>query len=78
MLNIFLNNLFLLHRKGEICNFADDEAIYGSAQCLDVVLGDLESDLSATLQCFKQNGMVANLKNSNKCTLGSKARGVLG
>ena len=26
--NVFLNDLFLLSRKGEICNLADENAIY--------------------------------------------------
>ena len=60
--NVFLHDSFLLSCKGEICTFADDNAIYASDQCLDAVLNDLESDLSASLQWLKQNCIVANPK----------------
>ena len=60
LLNIFINDLFLIDLESEICNFADDNKIFTRGNNLEEVIIKLEGDLCTTLKWFFENGMVAN------------------
>ena len=42
LFNIFINGMFYLDLASEICNFADDTAIYACDRSIDTVIVKLE------------------------------------
>ena len=58
--NIFLNDILWFIEKTDICNFADDNAIYSCAKSVNDVIENLQSDLKIALKWFKDNQMLAN------------------
>ena len=38
LFNIFINDLFLIDRESEVCNFADDNTIYARGKTLEEVI----------------------------------------
>ena len=60
LFNIFINDLFFVIEKSDICNFADDNTLYSCGANLKTVLGNLEHDASKLLYWFKINSMKAN------------------
>ena len=73
LFNIFINDLFLIDLKSEICNFADDNTIFTRSETLEEVINSLENDLSSALQWFAENGMVANPEKFQLMFLGVKS-----
>ena len=69
LFNIFINDLFLMGLNSENCNFADDNTIYSCGLDLHEIVTNLESDLRRLLKWFTNNGMAANPKNANSCSL---------
>ena len=58
--NIFINDLFLMNLKSEICNFADDNTIFAGGNTIQEIVIKLENDLGLLLDWFVKNGMIAN------------------
>ena len=53
LFNIFINDLFLFIEKTNICNFADDNTIYGYNNNLQTILKYLKHDMINVLKWFK-------------------------
>ena len=60
LFNIFMNDLFFTDLESEICNPADDSAIYVFGTSKDAVTIKLKDDLQKLLDWFKNNGMCVN------------------
>ena len=60
LFNIFINDLFLMSLKSEICNFADDNTIFACGNTIQEIVIKLENDLGLLLDWFAKNGMIAN------------------
>ena len=57
LFNIFINDLFFVIEKSDICNFADDNTLYSCGANLKTVL---EHDACKLLYWFKINSMEAS------------------
>ena len=53
LFNIFINNIFLLVEKSDICKFADDNTLSACGDSLSVILKSLEHDIKILLRWFK-------------------------
>ena len=60
LFNIFINDLFFVILKTEICNFADDNTIYDCDCDLQKIFTNLEYDLNNLFEWFKVNSLKAN------------------
>ena len=60
LFNIFINDLFFVAEKSDICNFADDNTLYSCGANLKTVLENLKHDASELLYWFKISFMKAN------------------
>ena len=60
LFNVFINNIFMFIEKTDVCNFADDNAIYDCGQDLSNILENLKHDLKIFLIWFKINSLQAN------------------
>ena len=60
LFNIFLNDLFLINLRSNVCNFADDNTLYYCGKTTENVIKNLQSDLKFVLKWFRSNQMVAN------------------
>ena len=58
--NIFINDIFLIVEKSDICNFADDNTLYSLGSNLPLILSNLEHDMRSLLYWFKINSHKAN------------------
>ena len=65
-LNIFLNDLFLVLKDTDVCNFTDDTSAHACDISLDELLMRLEHDSTLAVCCFESNYMKLN---TNKCHL---------
>ena len=45
LFNIFINDIFLVVEKSDICNFADDNTLYSHGSNLPLILNNLEHDM---------------------------------
>ena len=57
---IFINDLFFLQIKSEICNFAEDNTLYSCDKELGTVISNLKYDMTNILNWFRYNSMKAN------------------
>ena len=57
---IFINDLFFLQIKSEICNFAEDNTLYSCDKELGTVISNLKYDMTNILSWFRYNSMKAN------------------
>ena len=57
---IFINDIFLVVEKSDICNFADDNTLYYDANNLPLILNNLEHDMRNLPYLFKINLLKAN------------------
>lgn len=55
LFNIFINNLFLMNLKSEICNFADDRTIFACGNAIPEIVIKLENDLGLLLDWLSKN-----------------------
>ena len=55
LFNIFINDLFFVIGKSDICNFVDDNIVYSYGANLKTVLENLKQDASKLLYWFKIN-----------------------
>ena len=72
--NLFINDLFLLIERTNICNFADDNTIYSCNINLKTILKDLKYDMQNILKCFKVNSRKPNPKKFQFMILGKSTR----
>ena len=61
LFNIYMNDLTFFIVDSDLCNFADDNALYSSDFKQERVISRLENDLQKTLVWFESDIMVANL-----------------
>ena len=66
LFNIFLNDLFLVLKGNDVCNFADDTAPHACDISLDELLMCLEHDSALAVCWFESNYMKLN---TDKCHL---------
>ena len=45
LFNIFINDIFLVVEKSDICNFPDDNTLYSHGSNLPIILNNLEHDM---------------------------------
>ena len=64
LFNLFLNDIFFIIQKSDICNFADDNTLYSCVKQLQSVFCNLQFDLKNILKWFNINSLKANLINS--------------
>ena len=62
--DIFIYDLFLINLQSNLCNFADDNAIYACDHSFESVFSKLKNDLEKILDWFFRNNMVANPQKS--------------
>ena len=74
LFNIFINDIFLVVEKSDICNFADDKTLYSYGSNLPLILNNLEHDMRNLLCWFKINSLKANPANFQFMILGKKKR----
>ena len=72
--NIFINDIFLVVEKSDICNFADDYTLYPHGSNLPLILNNLEHDMRNLLYWFKINSLKANPGKFQFMILGKKKR----
>ena len=58
-LNTFINDLFFIIEKSDICNFANENTLYSCGADLKTVLENLKQDASKLLYWFKINSKKA-------------------
>ena len=63
LLNIFINDIFLMDLESEICNFADDTTLYSCSTSLDDAMIRLENDLQKLLTWFTEKECAQTLVN---------------
>ena len=60
LFNIFINDLFFVIEKSDICYFADDNTLYSCGANLKTELENLKHDARKLWYWFKINSMAAN------------------
>ena len=53
LFNVFINDIFLVVEKSDICYFADDNTLYSYGSSLPLILSSLEHDMRNLLYWFK-------------------------
>ena len=66
LFNIFVNDLFLLMNRSEICNCADDTTIYVCVSKTECVIDSLEQDATQLATLYLENYMKLTV---DKCHL---------
>ena len=74
LFNIFINDIFLVVEKSDICNFADDNTLYSHGRNLPLILNNLERDIRNPFYWFKINSLKANPGEFQFMILGKKHR----
>ena len=74
LFNAFINDIFMVIEKIEICNFADDNTIYDCGEDLSNILENLKHDLKILLKWFRINSLQANPSKFQFMILGKKKR----
>ena len=72
LFNIYINDLLLFIQNSDICNYADDTAIYSCDKNLDNITHKLESDSNVALQWFADNFMKLNADKCHLLVLGQR------
>ena len=60
LFNIFINDIFLVVQKSDICNFADDNTLYSHCSNLHLIRRNLECNMRNLLYWFKINSLKGN------------------
>ena len=63
-LTFFINDLFFLVEKSEVCNYADDNSLTVADINLNIIISKLGTDINVLDKWFKNNG---TLLNEAKC-----------
>ena len=66
LFNIYLNDLFFINIKSDLCNFTDDNTLYACDMSLKALVEKLESSAELSIRWFKDNYMKLN---EAKCKL---------
>ena len=66
LFSIYINDLFLLIKRTDICNYADDTTLYKQGMDLNELLINLEHDSTLLVQWLEENYMKLN---NEKCHL---------
>ena len=74
LFNVFINDIFLVVGKSDICNFADDNTLYSHGSNLPLILNNLEHDMRNLLYWFKINSQKENPGKFQFIILGKKKR----
>ena len=64
--NIYLNDLFFIELKSDLCNFADDNTLFACDMSLDALVAKLETSAEAVIKWVEDNCMKLN---DSKCKL---------
>ena len=72
LFSIFINYIFLVVEKSEICNFSGDNTLYSHGSNLPLILSNLEHDMSNLLYWFKINSLKENPGKLQFMILGKK------
>ena len=60
LFNIFINDIFLVVEKSDICNFADDNTFFSHESNFPLILNNLEHDMKILLYWLKINSLKTN------------------
>ena len=58
--HIFINDIFLVVEKSDICNFSDDNTLFSHGSSLPFILNNLKNNAKNLLYWFKINSLKAN------------------
>ena len=72
LFNVFINDIFMFIEITEVCNFADDDAIYDCCKDLSNILENLKHDMKILLKWFRINSLQANPSKFQFMILGKK------
>ena len=72
LFSIFINYIFLVVEKSEICNFSGDNTLCSHGSNLPLILSNLEDDMSNLLYWFKINSLKENPGKLQFMILGKK------
>ena len=70
LLNISLNDLFLITTNSKLSNYTDDNTLYASDQKLEEIKQILHSDFEKVTKWFYENYMALNRSKCNFMCLG--------
>ena len=73
LFNLFINDLYFVTEKSDICNFADDNTLHSCTANLKTVLENLKHDANKLLYWFKINSMKANAEKFQFMILSKKS-----
>ena len=74
LFNIFLNDLFLLMNRLEICNYADDTTIYVCDSKIECVIDGLVQDAAQLATWYPENYMKSNVDKCHLMIFGEKVK----
>ena len=72
LFNIFINDLFFMIIRSDVCNFADDNTLYSCDKKLGNIFVNLKTDLKNVLYWFQVDSMKANPSKFQFMILGDK------
>ena len=72
LFNIYLNDMFYIIERTEICNFADDTTPYSSCHDLKEAMTNVEHDCSILVEWFRDNFMTLNAEKCHLLVSGHK------
>ena len=73
LFTIFINDIFMIIKQSDICNFADDNTWYSSEERLTEIKENLVFDTESILNWFRLNSLKAKLRKFQFTTLGGKS-----
>ena len=72
LFNIFLNDIFMLISKCNLCNYADDNTLYSTGKKLNWIRRTLEMEFMILHQWFDENHMTLNSGKCHYMVIGSR------
>ena len=72
LFNIYINDLFLIIKNTDICNYADDTTLYTQGMDLNELLINLEHDSTLLVQWFEETYMKLNKEKCHLLVSGHK------
>ena len=76
LLNIYLNDLFLLVESTKVCNFADDTTFFACEKDLNSLINSLEHDSLLAIEWFENHYMKLNQEKCHLLVSGNKFENV--
>ena len=74
LFNIFLNDIFYFINNGNLCKYADDNALYSIRKSLNMVKENLKINFLIIQKLFYENHMVLNPGKCHYLVLGKRSR----